>query len=441
MNRPLAILAALALAFGIGPAHAQAPTGKVTVSTSFPKDVTDPIKKAFEKAHPGVTLDVQNRNTNAGVKYLEETKDNNQTDLFWASAPDAFEVLKGKGLLQKYQPKATGIPEKIGAFPINDPDGYYFGFAASGYGIMWNERYAKANNLPEPKEWSDLAKPVYHDHVSIATPSRSGTTHLTIETILQGEGWEQGWRTIKEMAGNFRNVTDRSFGVPEAVNSGEVGVGIVIDFFAFSAQASGFPVKFVYPTVTTIVPANVAIVANAPNKAGAEAFIEFLLSPEGQEVLLEPSIRRLPINPAVYEKAPADYPNPFKDPSLGARVKFDVTISEKRTAVVDALFDQLITFQLDDLKSATKAVHEAEAALAQKDNAEARALVKEARDLIAAMPITEEQASSPEIAGAFTGGKQKGARQAELEQQWAAFAKERYAEAKAKAEQALKLAR
>ncbi|MGB3718317.1 MAG: extracellular solute-binding protein [Hyphomicrobiaceae bacterium] len=425
----------------MGPAHAQAPTGKVTVSTSFPKDVTDPIKKAFEKAHPGVTLDVQNRNTNAGVKYLEETKDNNQTDLFWASAPDAFEVLKGKGLLQKYQPKATGIPEKIGAFPINDPDGYYFGFAASGYGIMWNERYAKANNLPEPKEWSDLAKPVYYDHVSIATPSRSGTTHLTIETILQGEGWEQGWRTIKEMAGNFRNVTERSFGVPEAVNSGEVGVGIVIDFFAFSAQASGFPVKFVYPTVTTIVPANVAIVANAPNKAGAEAFIEFLLSPEGQEVLLEPSIRRLPINPAVYEKAPADYPNPFKDPSLGARVKFDVTISEKRTAVVDALFDQLITFQLDDLKSATKAVHEAEAALAQKDNAEARALVKEARDLIAAMPITEEQASSPEIAGAFTGGKQKGARQAELEQQWAAFAKERYAEAKAKAEQALKLAR
>ena len=31
--------------------------------------------------------------------------------------------------------------------------------------------------------------------------------------------------------------------------------------------------------------------------------------------------------------------------------------------------------------------------------------------------------------------------QAELEQQWAAFAKERYAEAKAKAEEALKLAR
>ena len=76
--------------------------------------------------------------------------------------------------------------------------------------------------------------------------------------------------------------------MPDAVNSGQVGYGIVIDFFAFSAQASGFPVKFVYPSVTTIVPANVGIIANAPNKAGAEAFVEFLLSPAGQEVLLEP---------------------------------------------------------------------------------------------------------------------------------------------------------
>ncbi len=158
-------------------------------------------------------------------------------------------------------------------------------------------------------------------------------------------------------------------------------------------------------------------------------------------MLLEPSIRRLPVNPAVYDKAPADYPNPFKDPSLGARVKFDVEVSEKRSNVVDVLYDQTVTFQLDALKAATKAIHDAEAALAKKDNAEARALVSEARDLVAAMPITAEQAASPEITGAFTGGKEKGARQAELEQQWSAFAKERYAQAQAKAEEALKRAR
>ena len=212
-----------------------------------------------------------------------------------ASAPDAFEVLKGKKLLAPYKPKATGIAEKVGSYPVNDKDGFYVGFAASGYGIMWNERYVKANKLPTPREWQDLAQAPYFDHVSISAPSRSGTTHLTIETILQGEGWAKGWRTVKEIAGNLRQVTDRSFGVPENVNSGQVGYGIVIDFFAFSSQGAGFPVKFVYPSVTTLVPANIGIVANAPNRAGAEAFIEFLLSPAGQEVLLEPTIRRLPV--------------------------------------------------------------------------------------------------------------------------------------------------
>ncbi len=433
-----ALLGALAL---FGSAHAQAPAGKVSIVTSFAKDVTDPFKRAFEKAYPGVTLDVQNRNTNAAVKFLEETRSNNQLDLMWASAPDAFEVLKAKGLLQKYAPKATGIPEKVGSYPINDKDGFYFGFAASGYGLMWNERYARANKLPDPKEWQDLAKPIFFDHVSISAPSRSGTTHLTIETILQGEGWDKGWRTIKEMGGNFRQVTDRSFGVPEAVNSGQVGVGIVIDFFAFSAQAAGFPIKFAYPSVTTIVPANIGIVANAPNASGAQAFVEFILSPAGQEVLLEPGIRRLPVNMQTYAKAPKDYPNPFKDPQFQKMMLFDVDMSEARTSAVDTLFDQLITFQLDALKSVTKAIHEADAAISKKANAQASALLGEARDLVAAMPITQAQASSREIAGAFTGAKEKGARQAELEQQWASFAKEYYAQAKAKAESALKMAR
>jgi ABC-type Fe3+ transport system substrate-binding protein len=436
MKRTIAL--ALTILFAAGAAQAQ---GKVTVVTSFSKEVTDPLKKAFEKAVPGTTLEVQNRNTNAGVKFLEETRGNNQVDLFWASAPDAFEVLKGKKLLMPYKPKATGIAEKVGSYPVNDKDGFYVGFAASGYGIMWNERYVKANKLPTPREWQDLAQAPYFDHVSISAPSRSGTTHLTIETILQGEGWAKGWRTVKEIAGNLRQVTDRSFGVPENVNSGQVGYGIVIDFFAFSSQGAGFPVKFVYPSVTTLVPANIGIVANAPNKAGAEAFIEFLLSPAGQEVLLEPTIRRLPVRPETYAKAPADYPNPFKDQKLQGLLSFNAELSEKRNEAVDVLFDQLITFQLEPLKGATKALHDLEAALARKENAQARALAREARELIAAMPITDAEAASPELRAAFTGGKQKTTRQAELEQQWAAFAKEKYAAARAKAEEGLKLAR
>jgi ABC-type Fe3+ transport system substrate-binding protein len=420
---------------------AQALEDKLVIVTSFPKDLTQAFEQAFEAKYPGVEVEVLNKKTTAGVKYIQETAGSNTTDLMWASAPDAFEVLKGDGLLSAYQSAAEGIPALVGSYPINDPDGYYLGFAASGYGMMWNTRYLKAKRLPEPKEWEDLARPEYYGHVGMSAPSRSGTTHLTVETLLQGEGWNRGWALWKEIAGNFKTVTERSFGVPDGVNSGQFGIGIVIDFFGFSSQATGFPVEFRYPTVTTLVPANIAVVKNAPHPQAAMAFVDFLLSPDGQEILLDPKIRRLPVSPATYAKAPEGFPNPFRDSSIGARVKFDVDKSKARYNLVNSLFDVMITYRLEDLQDATRAIQEAEAALAGSDNAKARALVDEAKALVAALPIDEAQSLDPAFAGVFTKKRKKKTdqvtgRQAEVEQEWDSFVKANYQRARELAEQA-----
>ena len=436
-----------AIAFGFALAVLAAPLGavalekKLVIVTSYPPDTTTTVKKAFEKKHPGVKVEMLKKKTTAGIKYLQETASNNRSDMFWASAPDAFEVLKGDNLLQKYKVKIKGIPKKVGAFPINDPEGYYKGFAASGYGIMWNTRYLKAKKLPEPKTWADLAKPVYHGHVGMSAPSRSGTTHLTVETLLQGKGWEKGWAEWKAIAGNFKTVTERSFGVPDGVNSGQFGLGIVIDFFGLSSEASGFPVKFIYPPVTTLVPANIAIVKNAPHPKAAAAFIEFLLSPEGQEVLLDKKIRRLPVNPATYAKAPADFPNPFKDKSIGAAVKFDLQLSKNRYNVINSLFDVMVTYRLSDLRAATKAIQTAEAQMSGKKNMAAKKLIDEAKALVAKVPITAGQASKKEFNAIFKKKRKKATtkvtgRQAEIEREWDAQVKANYARAKALAEKA-----
>jgi phosphoglycerate transport regulatory protein PgtC len=416
-------------------AQAQSLEDKVVIVTSFSKDLTTPYAQAFEKKYSGTKVEVLNRNSAAAIAFIRETR-SSPPDIFWASAPDAFEVLKKNSLLQKYKPKAQGLADKVGSYPINDPDGFYVGFAASGYGIMYNTRYLRANSLPAPKEWDDLKKPIYFGHVGISAPSRSGTTHLTIETILQGEGWDKGWATLLEIGGNFTQVSDRSFGVPDAVNSGQYGIGIVIDFFGLSAKASGFPVEFVYPSVTTIVPANVGIIANAKNHKAAEAFIEFLLSDEGQQILLDPKIQRLPVRPTIYDKAPAGYPNPFEDSKLGAKVKFAADLSEGRYELINSLFDRVITFRLKELNAAWKAIHAAEA---KATSAEGKRLIAEARKLASAVPISAKEASDKEITGSFQEVKpdQKVAgRQAEFEEKWDSFAVKNYAEAKALAEKA-----
>ena len=413
---------------------------KLVIVTSYPPDTTVTVGKAFTKA-TGIKVEMLKKKTTAGIKYLQATAKNNTSDMFWASAPDAFEVLKGDGLLQKYTVKVKGIPEKVGSFPINDPEGYYKGFAASGYGIMWNTRYLKAKKLPVPTSWKDLEKPIYHGHVGMSAPSRSGTTHLTVETLLQGKGWKDGWAMMKNIAGNFKTVTARSFGVPDGVNSGQFGIGIVIDFFGLSSQASGFPVDFVYPKVTTLVPANIAIVKNAPNKKAAGAFIEYLLSPEGQEVLLNPKIRRLPVNPATYAKAPKGFPNPFKDKSIGSAVKFDLSLSKGRYNIINSLFDVMVTYRLDDLRAATKAIQMAEKKQMGKSNMVASKMIAEARALVSMTPINESKASEKSFNKIFKKKRKKATtkvtgRQAEFEQAWDTQIKANYAKAKALADKA-----
>ncbi|MEW6454408.1 MAG: extracellular solute-binding protein [Pseudomonadota bacterium] len=437
--RPNIVRMLLICAFlGANSALAQQIEDKLTIVTSFSKDVTSPFQQAFEKKYPGTKVEVQNRNSAAAIAFIRETK-SSPPDIFWASAPDAFEVLKKNSLLQKYQPKAQGLASKVGVYPVNDPQGFYTGFAASGYGIMFNTRYMRANGLPAPKEWDDLKKPVYFGHVGISAPSRSGTTHLTVETILQGEGWDKGWASLLEIGGNLTQVSDRSFGVPDAVNSGQYGVGIVIDFFGLSAKASGFPVEFVYPTVTTIVPANVGIIANAKNQKAAEAFVEYLLSDEGQQILLDPKIQRLPLKPATYDKAPAGYPNPFKDAKLGSGVNFNADLSEGRYELLNSLYDRLITFRLKELNAAWKAIQDTEKKLGPNVGAEARKLLTEARKLATSVPITAKEASDPAIAASFQelkAGQKAAGRQAEFEEKWDSFAVKNYAEAKALAEKA-----
>ena len=69
LGRRLAKLAAgiLAVAFA---RSALALEDKLVIGTSFPEDLTGVFQAAFEAKHPGTRVEVLNKKTSAGVKYL-----------------------------------------------------------------------------------------------------------------------------------------------------------------------------------------------------------------------------------------------------------------------------------------------------------------------------------------------------------------------------------
>ncbi len=436
------LFAALLALLGLLPAAPAVAQQIVTVVTSFPKELTDAYKKAFEAKHPGTRVEMLSKNTTAGIAFVRELNPGSRPDVFWASAPDAFEVLAKDGLLTKYDGANKAVPAKIGAYPINDPEGFFYGQALAGYGLMWNTRYLKAHKLAAPAQWADLVKPAYFGHVATSSPSRSGTTHLTVETILQGEGWVKGWAQLLQIAGNSAAITERSFGVPDGVSSGQYGIGLVIDFFGLAAKNAGFPVAFAYPEVTAIVPANIGLVNGAKNAEAGKRFIHYTLSEEGQELLLNPKISRLPVLPGVYAKAAKTYPNPFTG-SIRAKVNFDANLSEERYYLVVSLFDQMITFRHKELQTAARAIHEAAAKLAAKPNDQGAKLLGEARELAFTPAVDEVRARDKGFLAVFRSTKKTvdvTKQLSALEERWGAEAKRNYARAAELAGQAAGMA-
>jgi len=434
--RLLMTAAGLLMAFG-------ASSATVTVITSFPKELTAAYKSAFEKINPDITLEILNKNTVAGISFVRESGKGQRPEIFWASAPDAFEVLARDNLLSSSASlKNPRIPDKIGNYPVNDPQGMYLGQALAGYGIMFNTRYLKAHKLPAPNQWEDLLTAQWFGHVGITAPSRSGTMHLTVETILQGQGWDAGWNTLLRMSGNSAAVTERSFGVPDGVNSGQFGAGPVIDFFGLSGKYSGFPVEFNYPLETAIVPANIALIDDSKNPEDAKKFISFALSQAGQELLLSPKISRLPVLPyaEMKGKVPALYPDPAE---LAARskVQFDTELSTQRYYIVQTLFDQTITFRLKELQAATKAIWDAERKLGSQVSGPKAELLNKAKALAFSPVINAKQLNDAEFLKIFSGNKKDADVNkaiTQFESEWNTRARENYNQARNLATEAMR---
>lgn len=383
------LVAAAFFALWVGAACEARP---LRVVTSFPPSMIDVYRAAFGQARPGIEVEFIQRKTTAAVAQLAGG-DRLDADLFWASAPDAFELLKLEGQLASLAPRDTGAPATVAGYPVNDPEGRYLGFALSAYGVAWNEAYLAEHRLPVPRGWRDLTAPVYAGHVGISSPSRSGTTHLVVEALLQSEGWEQGWRMWREIGGNLATVTARSFGVSAGVARGRFGIGITIDFLAQPAGLDAGPVRFTVPDPQIFAPASIALLRHAQNREAADAFVDFLLSVAGQRLLLDPAVGRQPIRPELYAEGASEGPNPFRTGEAGAGWRFDAGRSAARYELINLMFDELVTFRLADGAAIWRTVNEVEASLAQAPDPAAAKAATQARALLGAVPFPEAEAT------------------------------------------------
>jgi hypothetical protein len=103
------------------------------------------------------------------------------------------------------------------------------------------------------------------------------------------------------------------------------------------------------------------------------------LSEEGQQILLDPKIQRLPVRLDSYAKAPAGYPNPFKDARLAKGITFNSELSEQRYELLNSLYDRVVTFRLKELNAAWRAIQTCRSEARAEGSAAAKDLLAQAR--------------------------------------------------------------
>jgi len=273
----------------------KATSEKIIVYTSLDQVFSEPVLKLFEEK-TGIKVkavyDSEATKTTGLVNRLIAEKNTPRADVFWNSEAGRTIVLKKKGVLDKYiSPATTGIPDQF-----KGAEGYWCGFAARCRVLIYNTNLLKSEDLP--KSIFELTNPRWKGKVSLAYPLFGTTaTHAAALYVHLGEGKARGY--FQGLEDNDIMITDGNASSRDRVADGTVAIGFTDTDDAYVAIKQGRPVDIIWPDTdgmgTLLTPNTVALIKNGPNSENGKKFIDFLLSPEVEELLAHSDSGQIPL--------------------------------------------------------------------------------------------------------------------------------------------------
>lgn len=253
-----------------------AASGKLVVYTSQPSKDAQQTVDAFNKKYPDVEVEwIRDGTTKVMAKLKAEYAANApKPDVLLIADVVNMESLKADGKLMAYPQAPVGPYDSA----LYDGEMTYFSTKLITTGIVYNTAAPM-----KPDEWSDLVSESAKGLVAMPSPLTSGAATVHMATITSNPDLD--WDYYEKLGENGITPKGGNGGTFKAVASGEKLYGMVVDFVPIRAKADGSPVEFVFPkSGVSAVTEPVAILSTAKNVEAATAFVDFLLSPEGQQL-------------------------------------------------------------------------------------------------------------------------------------------------------------
>ncbi len=240
------------------------------------------VKPLLDKLEKAVGTDVEVRyGTSAELSaQLLEEGDRTKADLFFSQDAGALGALAKQGRLDTLpQPTLGRVDER------------YRGSAGDWVGLSGRVRvlaYHPAQVTTVPDSVRDLVKPEWKGKIGYAPTNASFQAFVTGMRILDGDEATRAW--LKGLKANGAKAYDNNIAVLDAVNSGQVALGLINHYYWYEKVAEkgagNVTAKLHHlpggDPGALINVAGVGMLKGSEHRATALKAIDFLLSPEAQ---------------------------------------------------------------------------------------------------------------------------------------------------------------
>lgn len=257
-------------------------SGNVMLYSSMQEDQLMAIKEGFEKKYPNIKMDYYFAGTGKVITKIATEHQSGQVaaDVIWVGDPSDYIGFKKEGILAKYSsPEAGAIADKF-----IDSEGYYTGARMMNMSIGYNSSLVTEEEAP--KSWNDLLDAKWNNQIVMTDPSSAGTTKYFVGALLSSPDYgEEYFQKLKDNGCELESGTTATH---NQVAAGAYKVGIMLDYVTQNLMDEGSPLGFTYidsDLVSIFSP--IGLVEGCANETNGKLLYDFILSKEGQEILVE----------------------------------------------------------------------------------------------------------------------------------------------------------
>jgi len=238
---------------------------------------------AFQKA-TGIPTKLVDDSTGPLLARIQVEKSNPQWGLLWVDGDEAFAALDQQGLLLRNDEPSVSWTVNGQSVVPQDQSYVPTGVTIAG-ALIYN---SQAIPTP-PATWQELTQPAWKGMVGMNNPSISGPTFSFVAGMMAALGGESaGQQFYTQLKANGLHVFDTNGVTLNALKTGQIKLAIVQSSAAIGAALKDPTLKVAYPSKVTLLPSVIGIDAkvSAQEQKEAEQFAAFVLSPAGQQVML-----------------------------------------------------------------------------------------------------------------------------------------------------------